>query len=48
MVKRRQNQTHKEDLGACESKEDKKAKLEKLFVEALQQYQTILGKTIKP
>jgi histone acetyltransferase 1 len=48
MVKRRLNQTHKEDLGACESKEDKKAKLEELFVEALQQYQTILGKTIKP
>ena len=44
MVKRRLNQTHKEDLGACKNKQEKKEKLEELFQEALEQYQRIVGK----
>ena len=44
MVKKRLNQYHKEDIGACGSKEEKQAYLTKLYEDAYNHYLSILNR----
>jgi histone acetyltransferase 1 len=44
MVKKRLNQFHKEDIGACGSKEEKQAYLTKLYEDAYNHYVSILNR----
>jgi hypothetical protein len=42
MVKKRLARVHREDLGACHSKDEKQALLGKIFDETLEHYKSVL------